>query len=81
VPTCSAGAKAVGYQEVRRAINSAERDGGPGCQQSSFCFQGCAYGAKWSSLYAGIPKGEETGKLEVRPNSYVLSFEHNDSGR
>jgi hypothetical protein len=33
-----------------------------------FCFQGCKSGAKWSTLIAEIPRGEETGNLEVRPN-------------
>ena len=43
------------------------RDGRGACQQIGFCFQGCKSGAKWSTLYAEIPKGEATGKLEVRP--------------
>ena len=63
------------------AINSEERDGRPGCQQVGFCFQGCKFGAKWSTLYAEIPKGEETGKLEVRPESYVLKIEHDKTGK
>jgi len=78
------GAKALGYTKVhtgRMAINSADRDGRPGCQQTGFCFQGCKFGAKWSTLYAEIPKGEDTGKLEVRPNSQVLKIEHDASGK
>ncbi len=78
------GAKAIGYQDVstgRMAINSDERDGRPGCQQSGFCFQGCKFGAKWSTLYAEIPKGEATGNLEVRPNAHVLRIEHDASGK
>lgn len=78
------GAKAVGYKEVhtgRMAINSQERDGRPGCQQVGFCFQGCKFGAKWSTLYAEIPKGEETGKLEVREQSHVLKIEHDKTGK
>ena len=51
------------------AINSQPRDGRGACQQIGFCFQGCKSGAKWSTLYAEIPKGEATGKLEVRPNA------------
>lgn len=38
-------------------------------------------GAKWSTLYTEIPLGEETGKLEVRPNSQVLKIEHDKSGK
>ncbi|ACB96762.1 GMC family oxidoreductase [Beijerinckia indica] len=79
-----AGAKALGYKEVhtgRMAINSQPRDGRGSCQQIGFCFQGCKSGAKWSTLYAEIPKGEETGKLEVRPESHVLRIEHDANGK
>ena len=67
-----AGAKKLGYKEVHTgnmAINSQPRDGRGACQQIGFCFQGCKSGAKWSTLYTEIPKGEATGNLEVRPNS------------
>ena len=76
-----AGAKKLGYKEVhtgRMAINSQPRDGRGSCQQIGFCFQGCKSGAKWSTLYVEIPKGEATGNLEVRPNSQVLRIEHDD---
>ncbi|WP_099867421.1 GMC family oxidoreductase [Pararhizobium haloflavum] len=79
-----AGAKALGYKTCHTgnmAINSADYDGRMSCQQTGFCFQGCKWGAKWSTLYTEIPKGEETGKLEVRPNSQVLTIEHDDSGK
>jgi choline dehydrogenase-like flavoprotein len=79
-----AGAKALGYSKVHTgnmAINSAERDDRMGCQQTGFCFQGCKWGAKWSTLYTEIPKGEATGRLEVRPLSHVLRIEHDDSGK
>ena len=79
-----AGADKLGYKEChtgRMAINSAERDGRNACQQTGFCFQGCKWGAKWSTLYSEIPKGEETGKLEVRPNSHVVKIEHDVSGK
>jgi choline dehydrogenase-like flavoprotein len=78
------GAKALGYKEVhtgRMAINTADRDGRGSCQQIGFCFQGCKSGAKWSTLYAELPKGEATGKLEVRPNSHVLKIEHDAKGK
>lgn len=78
------GAKAVGYKEVhtgRMAINSQPRDGRGACQQIGFCFQGCKSGAKWSTLVAEIPKGEATGKLEVRPESFVQRIEHDASGK
>jgi choline dehydrogenase-like flavoprotein len=79
-----AGAKKLGYQEVhtgRMSINSQPRDGRGSCQQIGFCFQGCKSGAKWSTLYAEIPKGEATGKLEVRPQSHVTRIEHDASGK
>ena len=79
-----AGARKLGYKEVhtgRIAINSEPRDGRGACQQIGFCFQGCKSGAKWSTLYAEIPKGEATGNLEVRPNSQVIKIEHDASGK
>jgi choline dehydrogenase-like flavoprotein len=78
------GAKALGYKSVstgRMAINSQERNGRAACQQIGFCFQGCKSGAKWSTLVAELPRGEATGKLEVRPNSYVLKIEHDAKGK
>jgi choline dehydrogenase-like flavoprotein len=78
------GAKALGYKEVHTgnmAINSKERNGRPGCQQVGHCFQGCKFGAKWSTLVAELPRGEETGNLEVRPESHVLKIEHDASGK
>lgn len=78
------GAKALGYEEVhtgKMAINSAEYDGRMACQQTGFCFQGCKWGAKWSSAYTDIPRGEATGNLEVRENAHVARILHNDEGR
>jgi choline dehydrogenase-like flavoprotein len=79
-----AGAKKLGYKEVhtgRMSINSQERDGRTFCQQTGFCFQGCKYGAKWSTAYTEIPKGEATGHLEVRERAHVLTIEHDASGK
>ena len=78
------GALAVGYKEVhtgRMAINSVDYDARPPCQQTGFCFQGCKWGAKWSSAYTDIPKGEATGNLEVRDRCHALRIEHDDKGR
>lgn len=80
----AAGAKKLGYKEFHTgnmAINSQPRDGRGSCQQIGFCFQGCKSGAKWSTLYVEIPKGEATGHLEVRPNSQALQIQHDDSGK
>jgi choline dehydrogenase-like flavoprotein len=79
-----AGAKKLGYKEVhtgRMSINSEPRDGRGSCQQIGFCFQGCKSGAKWSTLYAEIPKGEATGNLEVRDSAQALKIEHDASGK
>ena len=79
-----AGATAIGYKEVhtgRMAINSQPRDDRGSCQQIGFCFQGCKSGAKWSTLYTEIPKGEATGNLEVRPGSMAVRIEHDASGK
>ncbi len=79
-----AGAKALGYKEVstgRMAINSADYDERPACQQTGFCFQGCKWGAKWSAAYTDIPNGEATGNLEVRERAHVLKIENDDSGK
>lgn len=79
-----AGATKLGYKEVHTgnmSINSRPRDERPSCQQLGFCFQGCKMGAKWSTLYTEIPKGEATGNLEVRPNAHVVQIEHDASGK
>jgi hypothetical protein len=80
----AASAKKVGYKSFHSgnmAINSQPRDGRGSCQQICFCFQGCKSGAKWSTLYTEIPKGEKTGRLEVRPDAQALKIEHDKSGR
>ena len=72
------GAKKVGYKRCstgHMAINSTYRDGRSGCLQLGFCFQGCKSGAKWSTLYTEIPRAEATGKLDLRPESHVVSIE------
>ncbi|MCG7503550.1 GMC family oxidoreductase [Mesorhizobium retamae] len=79
-----AGADKFGYKEChtgRMAINSQPRDDRNSCQQTGFCFQGCKWGAKWSTLYTEIPKGEATGHLEVRPNSMVIKINHDATGK
>ncbi|MFX0540325.1 GMC family oxidoreductase [Roseovarius sp. S4756] len=79
-----AGAQKLGYKEVstgRMAINSAPTEDRLACQQTGFCFQGCKWGAKWSSAYTDIPAGEATGNLEVREKAHVLRIEHDDSGK
>jgi choline dehydrogenase-like flavoprotein len=79
-----AGAGKLGYKQVstgHMAINSQARDGRPGCQQLGFCFQGCKTGAKWSTLYAELPKAQATGKLDLRPECMALQVQHDASGK
>jgi choline dehydrogenase-like flavoprotein len=79
-----AGADKLGYKEChtgRMALNSEPRDDRNACQQTGFCFQGCKWGAKWSTLYSEIPKGEATGHLEVRPNAMAIKINHDASGK
>lgn len=78
------GAKALGYREVhtgRMAINSDENRDRPMCQQVGFCFQGCKFGAKWSSAYVDIPEGEATGNLEVREHAHAARILHGRDGK
>ena len=78
------GALALGYKEVhtgRMAINSADYDGRMACQQTGFCFQGCKWGAKWSTAYTDIPAGEATGNLEVREKAHVARILHDEAGK
>ncbi len=79
-----AGARKLGYKECNTgnmAINSVQRDDRNSCRQTGFCFQGCKWGAKWSTLYTEIPRGEATGHMEVRPNSMVLQIQHDARGK
>lgn len=78
------GATRLGYKECstgRMAINSVNRDGRTWCHQRGFCFQGCTYGAKWSTLYTEIPQALATGHAELRPESHVARIEHDAKGR
>lgn len=79
-----AGGRKVGYREItstRAAINPVARDGRPGCRQIGFCWSGCAIGAKWSTLYAEIPKAETTDHFELRTNVMAVNVSHDDSGK
>ena len=78
------GAKAVGYTMVHTgnmAIQSDDSGPRTSCQQTGFCFQGCKWGAKWSTAYTEIPDGEATGNLEVRERSHVAKINHGADGK
>jgi choline dehydrogenase-like flavoprotein len=79
-----AGATKVGYQQCNTghmAINSVVRDDRTHCFQRGFCFQGCRYGAKWSTLYTELPKAQTTGHMEMRTQAHVARIEHDSRGR
>ena len=79
-----AGADKLGYKEVPYRPDG---DQHPAARRprrlpaDRLLLPGLQSGAKWSTLYTEIPKGEATGKLEVRPNSQVLRIEHDASGK
>lgn len=78
------GAQKLGYKECstgRMAINSVTKDGRSHCMQRGFCFQGCRYSAKWSTLYTEIPHALATGHAELRTESHVAHIEHDAKGR
>lgn len=79
-----AGAKRVGYQHFNTgnmAINSEDRDGRPACRQIGFCMSGCVIAAKWSTLYTEIPRAEDTGHFELRPQAMAVRINHDADGR
>ncbi len=79
-----AGGQRVGYSQItsaRTAINSVPRDGRAACQQIGFCWDGCAVGAKWSTLYTEIPKAELTGHFELRTGAMAVRIEHDAKGK
>ena len=79
-----AAARRIGYKDITSshiAINSTAYDGRPGCRQIGFCNEGCAIGAKWSTLYTEIPKAERTGHFELRTNAMAVRIKHNEKGQ
>lgn len=79
-----AGGRACGYRDIdthNMAINSVDRDDRPSCRQLGFCTSGCAIGAKWSTLYTEIPRAEDTGRFELRPECMVTKINLGPSGR
>jgi len=79
-----AGARRIGYQDITTAhiaINPVAYDGRLGCQQIGFCNDGCAVGAKWSTLYTEIPKAENTDYFELRTNVMAVKINHNENGK
>lgn len=79
-----AGATKIGYKHVNTghmAINSVANDDRAHCYQRGFCFQGCRFGAKWSTLYTELPRAVQTGHAELRTEAHVARIEHDDTGK
>ena len=63
------------------AIASVPYDGRPECSYCGYCSGfGCWNDSKSSTLVTAIRRAEETGLLEVRPNSRVMRILSNDRG-
>lgn len=78
------GMSALGYNPFPQpsAIISEEYDGRPACTYCGFCGSfGCWNNSKSSTLVSAIPKAEDTGRLEIRPNSRVMKILSNDQGQ
>jgi choline dehydrogenase-like flavoprotein len=64
------------------AVLSQPYMGRAACVHCGFCESfGCEMQAKSSTLVSVIPIAEQTGRCEIRPNSYVRQIEVNDGGR
>jgi choline dehydrogenase-like flavoprotein len=78
------GAKQLGWHAFPAplAIISKSYKGRHGCMHCGFCEAfGCEWGSKSSTLATMIPVAEQTGRCEIRPNSYVSQIETNPQGR
>ena len=64
------------------AILSQPYKGRGACAECGFCeLFGCEMRAKSSTLVSVIPVAEQTGRCEIRPNSYVRKIEIDGGGR
>ena len=78
------GSKKLGWHAFPAplAILSKDYRGRNACMHCGFCEAfGCEFGAKSSTLAAMIPLAEQTGRCEIRPDSYVTHIETNAQGR
>ncbi len=73
----------MGYDpfDLPAAINSEPYDGRDACSYCGYCTgHGCWNNSKSSTLVSAIRKAEDTGLLEVRPNSRVFRILTDESG-
>lgn len=74
---------ALGYHPFPKplAINSEEFGGRPACSYCGFCTgYGCWNDSKGSTLVSAIAAAEQSGKLEIRPNSRVTEILTDNTG-
>jgi len=78
------GARKLGWHPfpAPMAILSQPYRGRSSCQHCGFCeWFGCEWGAKSSTLATVVPLAEQTGRCEIRPNSYVRKISIDSRGR
>jgi choline dehydrogenase-like flavoprotein len=78
------GAKKLGWHAFPAPLAIISRDyrGRSGCMHCGFCEAfGCEFGSKSSTLATMIPEAEQTGRCEIRPESYVSQIEVDAKGR
>lgn len=78
------GAEKVGYKHYATgpyATNAEPYDGRPATVQDGFNFQGDKQGSKWSTLVRELPRAQETGLLDLRPESQAVQITHGKDGR
>lgn len=78
------GAQKVGYKHYATgpyATNAEPYDGRPASIQDGFNFQGDKNKSKWSTLVRELPRAQETGLLDLRPESHAVQITHDSSGR
>lgn len=78
------GAKKLGWSSkaAPMAILSKEYNGRQPCHNCGFCLGfPCEWGAKSGANYTMIPEALQSGKCELRSESYVRKIETDDSGR
>src|SRR3954471_6572908 len=80
-PARNAKASRITMRERTVAVRRARFAGSPAATiQDGFTFQGHKNRSKWSTLYTEIPKGEATGKLDLRAECHVTRIEHDEKG-
>lgn len=68
--------------QLPSAVASEEYDGRPACTYCGYCTGfGCWNDSKSTTLVTAIPRAEETGNLEIRPNCRVFRVLTDDDGR